>query len=1104
MTLPVWSAGPYTPLTVANIKTEFNGNIPVEVSDYYRTDDPDGLVYIDRSGFPFGIETPIPMVGNTISVSNFYGASQIPYTISTDKDRYNEGENITFSITAPERNNEQLFWTIEDATIELTVNPSLLLTANRGRPYNATITATGGTPPYEFKVVHGAIPPGMALSLAGRLSGIPIGAGTYLFNVIATDAEFNTGSRNYSLEVRTPDITINPYPLTQAYQNVPYFQTLSASGGDGSYQYAVTGGTLPTGLVLNSISGIIIGKPTTAGNTIFKVTATDISTNTGSRDYFITVNPVIISITPQLLPDAKQNYAFTQQLTATGGQAPYSWTALDSLPIGMTLTATGLLSGTPTTSGTSTFTVQVTDDNGNTAIKNYNLKVISDAWTITLDNQGAAPVSVNEGTELTFRVISPETLPATLTAYLVIGSPMTTNSADILRTTDEIMINNRLGLSTMTIVADAFTEGSEYFDVWVEYPRGTKKATYGRININDTSLTPTFSANISPSTITTGGTVTLNWQTVNPPSGSYVKIERFNSAATNDNTQYAATGNKTFTAPTSGGVDSLGGGTWTSQLRLFLANGFPILSETPNYSVSSATYSLVPDKTLVYEGQTVTFQLTSTNVPDGTVLYWTNGGTSTGSNFTDNANSGSITVNNNLATIPRSVVADGGVLSSPTTKTLNLTLRGGGITGPSLTTATSVTISDLQTFTITPNKTTANEGETVTWNITTTSVPNGTVLYWKNSGTTAAADFNENTSSGTVTINNQAGSFSLTLKNDLSTEGSETAIIQLRVTSQTGTLVATAATVTVSDTSLTVNEVITGPATTTVAVPITVTITGGLPNTTFSYTGSGAASASSGSGTLDSTGNYTFSNVDYSASGAGTYTYNFTFNGTGHTRTYTVVVSALPVVPTFTNGSFETITPVTTSGTTVQIPGWKIYLDTVRLNGFSTVQGYPTPNDPTPSPRSAPTPYGDSPTATMTYNYEFAAGSPAGDGSNVLRLYSTGSTGAPYGIARGPYVISDTMISAAVGDTAEFWWKAENGGDDFDVFAYLLDESNGKTLILLDANGSVTSWAKASKTFASGEQGTYRFIFISGSYDASGGQALGASLYLDNIKLIKA
>lgn len=1102
MTLPVWTVNPYTPLTIANIKTEFNGNIPAEISDYYRGG-PTGLVTLDRVGFPFGVETPIPTTGNLIGVSNFYGASQVPYSISTDKLVYNEGDRITFLVTAPEDDGSRLFWTIEDSSISLSLEPKVLPNPVRGRAFNANLSTVGGVPPYTYIITHGALPSGLNITPEGRISGITSATGSYTFNVNSTDDEFNGGNQTYTLTIFVPDLIINPSTLTNGLTKVDYSQTITATNGSGSYTYSVASGSLPSGLSLNSVTGIISGKPQTVGNSQFRISAVDAGGNRGTRDYYLVVEPVTITIFPATLTDARQTFSYSLQLSAAGGQSPYSWSIVGSLPAGLSISSAGLISGTPTVSGSFNFTIKVVDANGNETSRNSFLKVVSNKWEITLNGYGAAPVSVNEGETLNFTIKSPETIESTLGAFLVVGSPRTTDGSDLTVTVGNpsfpVSIVNRQGTGTIKIIDDFITEGSEYFDVWVEYPIGTRRETFGRINVNDTSMTPTFTANISPATARPGDTIVLSWTTTNSPAGSYVKIDKFNSVQTLDVNSYPTTSTKNYTAPTTGGVDSQGGGTWTSELRLFLANGYPILSATPSYSVTAATYSITPNKRFLYEGQSVSYQISTTNVANGTVLYWINEGSTNGSDFTDLTNSGTVTINNNTATITRATSTNNGSLTSNATQTINITLKSISVNGPELADSGIVQLSGLQTFTITPDKTSVNEGDQVTWTVNTTSIPNGTILFWNNLGTSTNADFTDTTNSGTVTINNQSGTITRSVTGDLTTEGNETIIIQVRVDSPRGTIVAVSAPVTISDTSQSVNEIITGPATAPITQPITVTITGGIPNTTFSYTG-----AATGSGTLDTQGIFTFPSVDFSPYGPGTYSYNFLFNGSGNRRTYTVTITAVAVVPTFTNGDFEATTPVTVNGDVVQIPGWKIYNRSVRLNGFSTIQGHPTPVDPTPSPRNAPTPYGDSPTGTATFIYSFVNESPSGTGTTVLRLQSIGGfTNQPYGILRGPYVVSDSIINAQVGDTAEFWWKAEGGDDDFDVFAYLLNETTGDTVRLLDANGSTTSWSKVSKIIAAGEEGTYRFIFISGSYDASGGQALGASLYLDSIKLIK-
>ena len=104
-------------------------------------------------------------------------------------------------------------------------------------------------------------------------------------------------------------------------------------------------------------------------------------------------------------------------------------------------------------------------------------------------------------------------------------------------------------------------------------------------------------------------------------------------------------------------------------------------------------------------------------------------------------------------------------------------------------------------YAVAPNTTSINEGGSVTYTITTTNLPNGTTVYWTNAGTAVAADFSGGVNSGSVTVNNNTATFSLTTVSDATTEGSETIIIQIRTISTSGTVVATAATVTVADTS---------------------------------------------------------------------------------------------------------------------------------------------------------------------------------------------------------------------------------------------------------------------------------------------------------------
>jgi len=223
---------------------------------------------------------------------------------------------------------------------------------------------------------------------------------------------------------------------------------------------------------------------------------------------------------------------------------------------------------------------------------------------------------------------------------------------------------------------------------------------------------------------------------------------------------------------------------------------------------------------------------------------------------------------------------------------------------------------------------------------------------------------------------------------------------------------------------------------------------------------------------------------------------------------------ATPIAPYFPNGSFGQgefgYNPTTALW---EMNGWAISnVGQVWLNGVSTIQGYPTPTDPNPTPYLSP---GERTGSPMTYNFEMVtADLPPGQvypPDRACRLYSDGKVSAPYGIVNGPYLVSTTAVTLNNGDTASFWWKAANGSDAYNIIAYLLNIATGGTIIFVRAvtnvPGDSTAWAQVSKTINTGAgdvAGNYKFVFISGSYDATGVQALGASLYVTNISVTKA
>jgi len=129
---------------------------------------------------------------------------------------------------------------------------------------------------------------------------------------------------------------------------------------------------LPAGLTL-STAGVISGTPTAGGAASFTVRAVDALGNVGSRALTINIGTVTLTVNPATLPGSITGQPYSHTVTATGGTAPYTFViSAGALPPGLTLNAvTGVISGTPTSGGGATFTVQATDVNGNTGSRAY-------------------------------------------------------------------------------------------------------------------------------------------------------------------------------------------------------------------------------------------------------------------------------------------------------------------------------------------------------------------------------------------------------------------------------------------------------------------------------------------------------------------------------------------------------------------------------------------------------------------------------------------------------------------------------------------------------------------------------------------------------------
>ncbi len=222
------------------------------------------------------------------------------------------------------------------------------------------------------------LPTGLAISSAGLITGTPSVAGTYSVSLSATDNLGYSGSASFTWAI-TGSVSVAT-PANKSSISGSAISALSNSATDSSsgttLTWSATG--LPTGLSIFASTGTISGTPTTTGTYSVAVTATDNLGSSGSAHFTWTITGAVVVTNPGAQSSASGTAITTLGLVAndTASGASFTWTE-SGLPTGLSInTATGTISGTPTTAGTYTVTVTATDGSGYCGSARF-------SWTVT-------------------------------------------------------------------------------------------------------------------------------------------------------------------------------------------------------------------------------------------------------------------------------------------------------------------------------------------------------------------------------------------------------------------------------------------------------------------------------------------------------------------------------------------------------------------------------------------------------------------------------------------------------------------------------------------------------------------------------------------------
>ncbi len=315
--------------------------------------------------------------------------------------------------------------------ITVTVAPLAITTVSvlpgltSGMPYSVKLAADGGLTPYTWSITQGSLPAGLKLHAAtGVISGTPTSGSGSTFTAEVSDAQNPpaTASATFSLSANTVTVSSPGDQTTIAGTAVSLQIAAGDSAAGQALTYSATG--LPAGLS-NRSSGQITGLAVT-GTFNVTVTATDGTGASGSATFTWTVNPGTVTVTSPGNQTTIAGTVVSLQLAASdtaATSAQFDWAAT-GLPAGLSISNSGLISGTPTTPGTYNVTVTTLGfspaDGYGTATFTW---TVSAANTVTVTNPGPQQTFTSPDPEASLQIMASDSAAGQTLTYSATGLP---------------------------------------------------------------------------------------------------------------------------------------------------------------------------------------------------------------------------------------------------------------------------------------------------------------------------------------------------------------------------------------------------------------------------------------------------------------------------------------------------------------------------------------------------------------------------------------------------------------------------------------------------------------------------------------------------------